>query len=808
VKIEPLQSEHHFLMKGNSEISIQENMKRFKSVIFIILILLLSMGIFYRFQNMNWSQGANLHPDEYGLTNTLTQLQIPNSLADYFNTRISSISPYIRYGLDGNKIADGPDNRLRWGQWPIIMIRGLGELTGNTGYDEIRLMGRYFSATLDTLSVILILWIGWQLYGGWVGLAGAMLSALTVMQIQQSHFMTVDNFSTIFAVLAMICAVQVAKRPCLVRLIREDGHPLSYQPSWSGIGCVILFGISFGMAVASKINLLPLGGMILIAVFISIADLKLRDRRDLSRIAIFSALLLLIAGLVSVMTFRITQPMSFRAVQGDTTFFTLQLNPDWIESIKVAQMESNGIGGGPPSEQWAGRMLVEYPLMNMVVWGMGIPLGVSAWVGFLVALWQMLRKGQNWRSHLLLIVWIGGYFMVMGTRSVSSVRYFLPIYPFLSLMAGWLLVEMLRPLSQAFTRHSHSISRAAWKTITATILALVLVCGTFAWATVFTQTIYGQDHTRIQASKWIYQNIPAPFQIGLQTQGEIPFIPINAPDQLQISQSNAFTQAFSPENDGKLTTLKIPHLQSSGPGPVELKLTISSDVGGTQIIDETIIRVDASPLDSRGIEVQGEFHGTQVKQGQEYFLKVIPASGNVLVTVYRNIVANEDWDEGLPVRFYGFDPFGQFYNGITMNVRWSDDEHKRQMYIQNLEMVDYIILPSQRSIWSISRFPLKYPMTMEYYQALFDGRLGFDERAAFQSPFRFGPLWISDSGGLIAWNKPPGLPLFNFNFLAAEEAFSVYDHPPVWIFKKSDAFNIENVQKILSQFDLNNVMVQ
>jgi hypothetical protein len=43
----------------------------------IFLILLILIGIYYRFSWTNWSQGANLHPDEYGLTNTLVQMQVP-----------------------------------------------------------------------------------------------------------------------------------------------------------------------------------------------------------------------------------------------------------------------------------------------------------------------------------------------------------------------------------------------------------------------------------------------------------------------------------------------------------------------------------------------------------------------------------------------------------------------------------------------------------------------------------------------------------------------------------------------------------
>ncbi len=786
-------------------------MKLIRYGIIAVLIGLICTGIVFRFQDMDWNQGASLHPDEYGLTNTLTQLHTPANLGDYFNTRLSPLSPYAKYDLAGQKTGDGPDNRLRWGQWPIIMIRGLGELTGNTGYDEIRMLGRYFSAFADTLSVMLILLIGWQLYGLMAGLLGAALSSLAVMQIQQSHFMTVDNFSAFFAVLAMTCAVQVARQPCLVRPApagEETSRYIPYRINGRAVKWFIFFGISFGMALASKINLLPLGGMILIAVFISAADLKLRYRNDLTRIGLLAGGLVLLSVLVGLLTFRVTQPMSFRAAQGDTTLLTLRFNPDWTDSMDVAQQESNGIGGGPPSEQWANRPPVVFPLMNMVVWGMGIPLGAAAWAGFLLAAWQVARHGKNWRAHLLPLVWTGGYFLVMGTRFVSSVRYFLPIYPFLCLLAGWLVVEAVRTAWPAQSEPARFTVGRTFKAAGAALLAVCVAGGTLTWATAFTQTVFGQDHTRIQATKWIYQNIPAPFQIGLKTTEDTPFIPIAASDGLKIGSTFAAHQEFSPLSDGTLATITLPHVLYSGTGTAQLKLTVSADPEGTQVIDEAMLSVPAAAPGSRGVEVQGVFKGAVVFKGTSYYLNAAPGAGAAEFTVYRNVVANEDWDEGLPVRFFGYDPFGQFYTGITMSVRWADDENKRQMYYKNLQDVDYVILPSQRSIWSVSRFPLMYPMTIEYYRALFDGRLGFDLAANFQAPEKIGPLWISDVGGLVAWNQRPTLPRFNFNFLAAEEAFSVYDHPPVWIFKKRPDFQIAAVVNALGPFDLSKVVVQ
>ena len=796
----------------NGDTHTNSSARRWQGVLFEILLFgLIAVGVVFRFAWVNWSQGANLHPDEYGLTNTLTQLSIPTSLGDYFNTRLSPISPYQKYNLNGLKSKDGPDNRMRWGQWPIIILRAAGEITGNTGYNEIRLMGRSLSALADCLSLLFIFLIGRRLYSYRVGLLAAALSSLAVMQIQQSHFMTVDNFAVFFTCVALYCAVRVAQMPPLSRPAAVEGKTgPDYRPTRWAWAWYAGFGVAFGMALASKVNLAPLGGLILIAAFISVADLKLRSQHDLQRIVIGVVAYLFLAVVATLVTFRVTQPMTFRAETGDTTIFTVHLNQDWVDSMKVAQDESNGIGGGPPSEQWAHRLAIIFPLENMVIWGMGLPLGIAVWAGFLWAAWRTFRYGKGWRAHLIPLVWAGGYFLFMGTRWVKSVRYFLPIYPFLCLLAAWALIELWQRRATPSENEENRAQRrgSAMRGYFVPVLSMgIVLLGTLTWAYGFVHAVYLTNNTRVQATLWIMQNIPAAFQVTIDTpQGPVN-AQVGAPSQMAVSLGAPLSLSFTAPASGTLQKVTIPHITTLVNGkPAALDVQVASDPDGKSPLDVAVVPA-AFNLDNGGPLAQSSFNHATVKQGATYYLIVSVQDGNT-VKISRTVVSNESWDEGLPFPFLGRDPFGELYNGLTMEVRWSDDANKKKMFLDTLAQVDYIFVPSQRAIWSVPRIPLTYPMTMAYYRALFNGSLGFDQVAAFQSPFQFGPLEISDVGGTVAWNQKPALPLFNNNLLASEEAFTIYDHPPVWIFKKRADFSLANAAKILDSIDLSKVVIQ
>ncbi|MET0152238.1 MAG: DUF2298 domain-containing protein [Candidatus Binatia bacterium] len=138
-------------------------------------------------------------------------------------------------------------------------------------------------------------------------------------------------------------------------------------------------------------------------------------------------------------------------------------------------------------------------------------------------------------------------------------------------------------------------------------------------------------------------------------------------------------------------------------------------------------------------------------------------------------LANEHWDDGLPLVLP--DAPHVPYRTIELHLYDDDSPAKMRTLIDQLASADYVILSSNRLYRSIPRVPWRYPLTRRYYEILFSGELGFRLERSFTSYPRLGRLEIRDDD--------------------AEEAFTVYDHPHVLIFKKTAAATRENLERLL-----------
>src|SRR5439155_20694040 len=95
-----------------------------------------------------------------------------------------------------------------------------------------------------------------------------------------------------------------------------------------------------------------------------------------------------------------------------------------------------------------------------------------------------------------------------------------------------------------------------------------------------------------------------------------------------------------------------------------------------------------------------------------------------------------------------------------------------------LDQAGYIILSSNRVYGSATRLPMRYPALTRYYHYLFSGELGFTQVADITSYPRLFGIEIPDQG--------------------AEEAFSVYDHPRVLIFKKTSGYARSRAEALIA----------
>jgi YYY domain-containing protein len=799
-------------------IPIAATRPRLSSVEWLAFAIVLLVGFYFRFAGLNWDQSQHLHPDERFLTFVTTAVEIPDSLGEYFDSQTSPLNPYNKnytffvYGnfpisstrfvaeaLSGLCVPapDAPvdattgrpaptvlDSVLRAVGLDRVCSREDGVARPLTGYEEVTQLGRVLSALLDLATLVWLFLAARELYGARTGLAAMALGALAVLHLQQAHFFTADTFATHFVAAAFYF---------IVRFARTGGWP---SLAAAGFAC--------GLATASRINVLPIFGMLGLAV-LARAVHDWRDRDSGARME--TALLQIIAGLVVlVVTFRVFMPYAFDGF--------LSFDERWTANMGAVQRQTSGEDpGGPPGVQWTSRAPIVFPWVNMVFWGLGLPLGLAAWIGWGFAAWQLLgrpylsresRTIGDWlrgvfaSQHLLIWVWVTAYFVWQGSQWVKSIRYLLPIYPALAILAGWLIVS-------AWDWARRSTHKPQWLRGLGYALPILVLVGTLLWAVAFTE-IYRQPVTRVAASEWIYENVPSAATLHVAGASGLRDVHLQLPSTTNFpGPGSPQVAGFTLPADGTLTGIAFRELSGPDGGPAPaggLRVTIALDPAGSQVVAQAQFEIPAGAAPGAYSLPLSE---TPLKAGQQYFF-VGEATGGPLVA-QSNTLGNEHWDDPIPLRIGGRDGYS-FYRGYEIPNYNEDTPDKLGQMLDWLQQSDYIFLTSNRLYGSIPRQPLRYPLATEYYRLLFTGQLGFDLVAEFTSYPRLGPFEFPDqetTQALGLWPDPTRLArpgVISVPYPPAEEAFSVYDHPRVVIFKKRANFSAEDVIQKLSRFDL------
>ena len=539
-------------MQNNVTLTEKGKSRRWVEVLLVLaLILTILAGAYFRLVGVNWDENQHLHPDERFLSLVQVAISPVESAGEYFDTANASLNP-------GNR----GYTFFVYGTLPIFIVQYLGQSLGQTDYNAITTLGRQVSAVFDVLTILLVFVIGRRLYNKWAGLLGALFYALAVLPIQLSHYATVDTITNTFAFLAVYAAVWALTRDSN----DDDLHePAESEPAeMDGFNWVktkrvlrelapyIFFGIALGAATASKINAVSFALILPLVEGVRYFRMSSEARRT-AWLPILRNLL--VAAVLSFITFRIGQPYAFNG----PGFLNLGINPEWWSSLQSLRAQASGDVDFPPALQWARRPLT-FSWENLVRWGLGLPLGIFAWLSYLGMGWAVLRK-KNWHLHLPLWAFTGFYFIWQSHSWVSSMRYQMLIYPALALFAGWGLVRLLTARDEVkagFLKLKPKFIRAA-----GSVLTVIVVLTTAAWAFAFSR-IYTQPATRLEASRWIYQNIPGALTLKLETEtGDFNQpLPYRAGDTL--TPDRPFALPFHAVTDGVLNAVTLPHILDQG----------------------------------------------------------------------------------------------------------------------------------------------------------------------------------------------------------------------------------------------------
>ncbi|PDW03443.1 hypothetical protein CJ255_08930 [Candidatus Viridilinea mediisalina] len=511
-----------------------------------MLVLIILLGAYFRTLGLtDWDAGTGQHPDERFFADVTSTVRLPADLAELYDAARSPLNPrnYHQFGF------------FTYGPMPVYLTRmvavaltppealpeqvprilgpprtgidaerpherrsDVGELRPNpersfprlplvgqifnpdgrnlTGYGEIQKVGRSLAALFDLGSLLLIYLLGRQLFDRRVGLLAALLAALAVMPIQQSHFFVDPIFSTFFCLLSLYWAVRVA----------QGGGWLAYT----------LLGLSIGAAMANRITMATLGGVALVAALVA-AMRFVQQRGDGSCAAFWNRFfgrefpLLVLAGLLTILGFRTFAPDAFVGSRADgpvlmaegallhgAGFFDLRPEPRFLDNLQTVRGLVSGEVDFPPSQQWVGRTAYLFPWLNMVLWGMGPAMGLAAWGGLLAFALLGLRRllwpppaAPPLSAAWVVFAWVAFYFAWQGNQFAITLRYLLPIYGGLLVFGAWGLVRLWE---RGRARRSLLV-----------VVPIVVVLFSFGWAYAFTR-IYIQPHSRVMAAQWFAEH--------------------------------------------------------------------------------------------------------------------------------------------------------------------------------------------------------------------------------------------------------------------------------------------------------------
>ncbi|MCL6647356.1 MAG: glycosyltransferase family 39 protein [Chloroflexi bacterium] len=463
-----------------------------KALVLPAAVFSLALGL--RLFGLDWDSGGLFHPDERFILMTVEGrlgLPWPPALDLLLDLERSPLNPRF----------------FAYGSLPLYLLKLVAHLASALdpalARSDLRLVARALSAFADATSVLLTYLIGRKLGGNAVALIAALLVTFAAIHLQLAHFFAVDTLLVCWLLLVLWLALRLIEQP---------------QP-----GRAIALGVAFGLALATKVSVAPLG------LAVAGAHLLARPGTASPRVSATERILggMLLSFLGAGLVFVVTQP------------FVLLDWPTFVANVTEQSEMVRRIRDYPYTRQYIDTPKYWYHLSQLALFGLGLPFGIVGWLGFAYALLRVVI--WRYRQELLLLLWAGPYFLITGAFEVKFLRYLLPLTPLLALFAARLLVDLTALLGRLGPR-----GRVLGQAVSA-----LVVGATALWGLAYLQ-VYTRPHPAVAMARWITANVPPGSTIarehweeGLPGLGQYRFreLPLYDPDDLGKLRTLATTLA-------------------------------------------------------------------------------------------------------------------------------------------------------------------------------------------------------------------------------------------------------------------------
>jgi 4-amino-4-deoxy-L-arabinose transferase-like glycosyltransferase len=388
----------------------------------IILILIIALGAFFRLYNLDWDQGHYLHPDERLYVNS-SNISFPKTVAEFFSPD-SPLNPKMFY----------------YGSFPLFIYKIINVTI--LPLISFSIVSRLVSSLFSIFTILPIYLLTRQFFPKKTGILAVLIFAFAAGLIQHAHFSTTESILTFFLTLITLLSIYFVRKK-----------------NWS---LALILGILVGASYATKIVGLTFAFIPAISFAILIFN-----KREIKK-TIFLILIFIFSAAIAGFLFAPYQIIDYQNFSNQQTYM---------------QDVTYGKNKPPFVIIYENTVPYVYQITKVLPFTFGFISLPLALLGLYFILIKFFKEKKEHLLYIFILVFPIFYFLWSGAWFTKFSRYYILLFPFLSVWAAYFLSKLK-------------------KIYIIVLLVLIVVNG------MLFIRIYLQENTRVQASEWIYANIP------------------------------------------------------------------------------------------------------------------------------------------------------------------------------------------------------------------------------------------------------------------------------------------------------------